>query len=139
MASADSPAGPAVEPGLDGRKLFTFLCMVFGMFMAILDIQIVSSSLSELQAGLACEFKHLRGRWPIGRVALQHLAHKASQLRRVAVAHRIILARSDALAQDVEVDLLAVEGRAQLGHLVQEAAERPEHAVAPAQGGNAGS
>ena len=27
--------------------------MVFGMFMAILDIQIVSASLSEIQAGLA--------------------------------------------------------------------------------------
>ncbi|MBM19920.1 MAG: MFS transporter [Stappia sp.] len=52
MASADSTAGPAVEPGLDGRKLFTFLCMVFGMFMAILDIQIVSASLPEIQAGL---------------------------------------------------------------------------------------
>src|SRR4030095_7365618 len=29
------------------------LCMVFGMFMAILDIQIVSASLTEIQAGLA--------------------------------------------------------------------------------------
>lgn len=33
--------------------MFAFLCMVFGMFMAILDIQIVSASLSEIQAGLA--------------------------------------------------------------------------------------
>ncbi len=30
-----------------------FLAMVFGMFMAILDIQIVSASLTEIQAGLA--------------------------------------------------------------------------------------
>ncbi|MCK0196833.1 DHA2 family efflux MFS transporter permease subunit [Ancylobacter sp. 6x-1] len=37
----------------DGRRMFVFLCMVFGMFMAILDIQIVSASLSEIQAGLA--------------------------------------------------------------------------------------
>ena len=35
------------------RKLLTFLAMVFGMFMAILDIQIVSASLSEIQAGLS--------------------------------------------------------------------------------------
>ncbi|PZQ78952.1 MAG: MFS transporter, partial [Ancylobacter novellus] len=36
-----------------GRRMFAFLCMVFGMFMAILDIQIVSASLAEIQAGLA--------------------------------------------------------------------------------------
>lgn len=46
-------AAPRAAPApLDKRKLFTFLCMVFGMFMAILDIQIVSASLSEIQAGL---------------------------------------------------------------------------------------
>jgi DHA2 family multidrug resistance protein len=33
--------------------MFAFLCMVFGMFMAILDIQIVSASLAEIQAGLS--------------------------------------------------------------------------------------
>jgi len=35
------------------RQLAAFLAMVFGMFMAILDIQIVSSSIGEIQAGLA--------------------------------------------------------------------------------------
>src|ERR1700724_2248652 len=35
------------------RRLFAFLIMVFGMFMAILDIQIVSASLSQIQAGLS--------------------------------------------------------------------------------------
>ncbi len=35
------------------RRMIAFLCMVFGMFMAILDIQIVSASLAEIQAGLA--------------------------------------------------------------------------------------
>ena len=42
---------------IDPRRLIAFLCMVFGMFMAILDIQIVSASLTEIQAGLAasCE------------------------------------------------------------------------------------
>src|SRR5690348_6506456 len=38
---------------IDPRRLVAFLAMVFGMFMAILDIQIVSASLNEIQAGLA--------------------------------------------------------------------------------------
>src|SRR5690348_17939864 len=38
---------------IDPRRLVAFLAMVFGMFMAILDIQIVSASLTEIQAGLA--------------------------------------------------------------------------------------
>ena len=46
------PSSAAAEAG-GGRKLFAFLCMVFGMFMAILDIQIVSASLAEIQAGLS--------------------------------------------------------------------------------------
>jgi len=35
------------------KRLLAFLIMVFGMFMSILDIQIVSASLSEIQAGLS--------------------------------------------------------------------------------------
>src|SRR5205809_7970347 len=35
------------------RRLVAFLIMVFGMFMSILDIQIVSASLAEIQAGLS--------------------------------------------------------------------------------------
>jgi DHA2 family multidrug resistance protein len=35
------------------RRLIAFLIMVFGMFMSILDIQVVSASLSEIQAGLS--------------------------------------------------------------------------------------
>ncbi len=35
------------------RRLLAFLIMVFGMFMAILDIQVVSASLAEIQAGLS--------------------------------------------------------------------------------------
>jgi MFS transporter, DHA2 family, multidrug resistance protein len=34
------------------RRLLAFVCMVFGMFMAILDIQIVAASLAEIQAGV---------------------------------------------------------------------------------------
>ncbi|MGD0719807.1 MAG: DHA2 family efflux MFS transporter permease subunit [Roseiarcus sp.] len=51
-APARAPA-PAKSEALDLRKLAAFIFMVFGMFMAILDIQIVSASLSEIQAGLS--------------------------------------------------------------------------------------
>ena len=55
------PAGPtiaarpptAASEAFDKRKLVAFIFMVFGMFMAILDIQIVSASLSQIQAGLS--------------------------------------------------------------------------------------
>ena len=47
-------AAPAAAKGsADTRRLITFIAMVFGMFMAILDIQIVSASLAEIQAGLS--------------------------------------------------------------------------------------
>jgi MFS transporter, DHA2 family, multidrug resistance protein len=51
------PAKPAITPldseRIDPIRLVTFLAMCFGMFMAFLDIQVVSASLSEIQAGLA--------------------------------------------------------------------------------------
>src|SRR5664280_3051973 len=47
-------AAPAVpSERIAPRRLFAFLIMVFGMFMSILDIQVVSASLSEIQAGLS--------------------------------------------------------------------------------------
>src|SRR4051794_39618085 len=53
-AAITSKPGPAAKPApLDRRRTFAFFCMVFGMFMAILDIQIVSASLAEIQAGLS--------------------------------------------------------------------------------------
>jgi DHA2 family multidrug resistance protein len=50
-ASAGGIGG--VDERIDPRRAVAFLAMVFGMFMAILDIQIVSASLTEIQAGLA--------------------------------------------------------------------------------------
>src|SRR6476469_8552144 len=47
-----TPANPATER-IPPKRLFAFLIMVFGMFMSILDIQIVSASLNEIQAGLS--------------------------------------------------------------------------------------
>ena len=35
------------------RRVFAFVAMAVGMFMAILDIQIVASSLKDIQAGLS--------------------------------------------------------------------------------------
>ncbi|MDN3714232.1 hypothetical protein QWZ10_24915 [Paracoccus cavernae] len=46
------------------RKLVTFLLMVLGMFMAILDIQIVSASLPEIQAGLGASSDEIPGSRP---------------------------------------------------------------------------
>src|SRR3979409_329203 len=47
--SLETVSDDRIEP----RRLSVFVAMVFGMFRAILDIQIVSASLTEIQAGLA--------------------------------------------------------------------------------------
>jgi DHA2 family multidrug resistance protein len=52
-AAAAARAVAPPEPVFEVRKLVAFIFMVFGMFMAILDIQIVSASLSQIQAGLS--------------------------------------------------------------------------------------
>ena len=52
-ASASERAAAAASPPLTARTLIGFFAMAFGMFMAILDIQIVAASLSEIQAGLS--------------------------------------------------------------------------------------
>ncbi|AWN35600.1 DHA2 family efflux MFS transporter permease subunit [Methylobacterium radiodurans] len=52
--AANAATGPVpADPPIDRRRMVAFVCMVFGMFMAILDIQIVSASLNEIQAGLS--------------------------------------------------------------------------------------
>ncbi len=38
---------------INAKTWIAFICMVFGMFMAVLDVQIVASSLKEIQAGLS--------------------------------------------------------------------------------------
>ena len=53
-ARLDAAALVAAPPPAIGVGVWVgFIAMVIGMFMAILDIQIVSSSLTEIQAGLA--------------------------------------------------------------------------------------
>src|ERR1700758_2040867 len=49
MTSAPAAPSERIAP----KRLIAFIIMVFGMFMSILDIQIVSASLSEIQAGLS--------------------------------------------------------------------------------------
>jgi len=46
-------AAPAPPERVSARTAVGFVAMVFGMFMAILDIQIVASSLAEIQAGVS--------------------------------------------------------------------------------------
>ncbi|MDB5535938.1 MAG: drug resistance transporter, drug:H+ antiporter-2 family protein, partial [Devosia sp.] len=55
MANAivDVAAVSADKDAMPARRIFAFVAMVFGMFMAILDIQVVSASLAEIQAGLS--------------------------------------------------------------------------------------
>jgi DHA2 family multidrug resistance protein len=48
-----SSIGAADADRIAPKRLLAFLIMVFGMFMSILDIQIVSASLAEIQAGLS--------------------------------------------------------------------------------------
>lgn len=54
-ATTASPAmmAAAASERIAPKRLIAFIIMVFGMFMSILDIQIVSASLSEIQAGLS--------------------------------------------------------------------------------------
>ena len=46
-------AAPPGSRPLAWRDWAGFMAMVFGMFMAILDIQIVSASIDDIQAGLS--------------------------------------------------------------------------------------
>lgn len=54
-AAAGVPRGPAeeAEPRVTARTVVAFFALVLGMFMAILDIQIVASSLDQIRAGLS--------------------------------------------------------------------------------------
>ncbi|HMM90509.1 DHA2 family efflux MFS transporter permease subunit [Bradyrhizobium sp.] len=51
--ASPTPMNVAADDRIPPRRLFTFLIMVFGMFMSILDIQVVSASLQQIQAGLS--------------------------------------------------------------------------------------
>ncbi|QOG05585.1 DHA2 family efflux MFS transporter permease subunit [Aureimonas sp. OT7] len=48
-----SAVAAGADEAVPARRIAAFMVMVLGMFMAILDIQIVSASLAEIQAGLS--------------------------------------------------------------------------------------
>src|ERR1700753_2601088 len=52
IAASSAVAAPPAER-IAPRRLVAFLIMVFGMFMSILDIQVVSASLTDIQPGLS--------------------------------------------------------------------------------------
>jgi len=51
--TANSMEVPVTSERIEPKRVAAFVIMVFGMFMSILDIQIVSASLSDIQAGLS--------------------------------------------------------------------------------------
>lgn len=59
VAGASPAAVSAPAEKIDTGKLAIFVVMTFGMFMAILDIQIVAASLPEIQAGLAASAEQI--------------------------------------------------------------------------------
>jgi DHA2 family multidrug resistance protein len=52
-AASPSTMNATADDRIPPRRLLAFLIMVFGMFMSILDIQVVSASLQQIQAGLS--------------------------------------------------------------------------------------
>jgi DHA2 family multidrug resistance protein len=58
VTSVDTPA-PDQMPPITAKALIGFIAMAFGMFMAILDIQIVSASLTQIQAGLSASAEEI--------------------------------------------------------------------------------
>ncbi|PIT68873.1 DHA2 family efflux MFS transporter permease subunit [Bartonella tribocorum] len=56
-SSIPKPIQP--QERIEIRNIVIFIVMAFGMFMAILDIQIVASSLAEVQAGLAASSEEI--------------------------------------------------------------------------------
>ena len=57
--TSQQPAFSAPAQNFSKRRVIAFVAMVFGMFMAILDIQIVSASLAEIQAGLSASAEEI--------------------------------------------------------------------------------
>ena len=78
-ATLNAPAGaPPAPDAIPMRRILAFMAMVFGMFMAILDIQIVSASLAEIQAGLSAsadEIAWVQTAYLIAEVIMLSLIH----------------------------------------------------------------
>ena len=63
-----APPGALAPPKPGSRESLMlnigFMAMVIGMFMAILDIQVVASSIQEIQAGIRLRLRKSRGSRP---------------------------------------------------------------------------
>ena len=84
--------------------------MVFGMFMAILDIQIVSASLTEIQAGLAAssnEISWVQTAYLIAEVVMIPLSGFLSR----ALGTRVLFAASAAGLHRRQPDVRALRAR----------------------------
>ena len=63
-----------------------FIAMVVGIFMAILDIQIVSSSLQQIQAGLSATRRSSRNQTMLGAAVTPWLVMRARSAARLPAA-----------------------------------------------------
>ena len=89
VASAASPAEVDSAP-IDPRMLAGWIAMVVGMFLAILDIQIVASSLNEIQAGLAAspdEISWVQTSYLIAEVVMIPLSGYLARMWEIGRAH----------------------------------------------------
>lgn len=96
-------AGPPALDDVPPRRVWGFMAMVVGMFMAILDTQIVAASLAEIQAGLSAtaeEASWVQTSYLIAEVVMIPLSASLSRLwstRGLFVASALGFAASSAL------------------------------------------
>src|SRR5687767_3162925 len=84
----DRPTAPSTKLGecpsaSPVRRRISFGCLLVGLFMAILDIQIVSSSLADIQAGVAAsadEISWVQTAYLIGEIIMIPLTGRLTQL-----------------------------------------------------------
>jgi MFS transporter, DHA2 family, multidrug resistance protein len=79
-SSAGLDERPSASPA---RRMAGFSCLLVGLFMAILDIQIVSSSLADIQAGVAAsadEISWVQTAYLIGEIIMIPLSGRLTQL-----------------------------------------------------------
>ena len=120
-AAATTPTAYAMaEPRFDARRVVAFVGMVFGMFMAILDVQIVSASLAEIQAGLAAssdEIAWVQTSYLIAEVVMIPLSGYLSRLLSTRVLFTISAAgftlTSFLCAQTTSIDQMIIVRAAQ--------------------------
>src|SRR6201995_3891189 len=92
---ADMGAAPVESDRIEPRRVVAFTIMVFGMFMSILDIQIVSALLSDIQAGLSASSTEVS--WvPTASLIAEVLAIPLSGFLSRALGTRILFAISAA-------------------------------------------